>query len=324
MLEVKELTRYYGTKCAVDHISFDLEKGHILGMLGINGAGKSTMMNMITGYLAPTEGEVIIDGISMDSQPVKARKQIGYLPEKPPLYPDMTVQEYLNFMFRLKKIRLLGRAHIEEICELVGIAEVKNRLIRNLSKGYGQRVGIAQALLGNPPLVILDEPTVGLDPQQIIEIRNLIRQIGKEQTIILSSHILSEVQSVCDRIIIIHQGKVVADDTAANLETNNGKRKISLVVAAPPAEAECLLKKIPHIKQVIPQERDTTGMKEKSEKWARFLLVADENYDSHGELLRCIQQKGWDIDSLCWRKPDLEEIFLSLVTGKEAEGRYEK
>ena len=197
MIEVKNLTKRYGNNVALDHVSFTVEDGSILGFLGPNGAGKSTTMNIVTGYLSATEGTVSISGHDILDEPNEARKLIGYLPELPPLYLDMTVQEYLNFMYDLKKVKLPREKHIREICSLTKIQNVYKRLIGNLSKGYRQRVGIAQALLGNPPVLILDEPTVGLDPKQIIEIRNLIKNLGRNHTIILSSHILSEVQAVC-------------------------------------------------------------------------------------------------------------------------------
>ena len=211
MIEVKNLTKRYGNNVALDHVSFTVEDGTILGFLGPNGAGKSTTMNIVTGYLSATEGTVTISGHDILDEPNEARRLIGYLPELPPLYLDMTVKEYLDFMYDLKKVKLPREKHIREICALTKIQNVYKRLIGNLSKGYRQRVGIAQALLGNPPVLILDEPTVGLDPKQIIEIRNLIKNLGRNHTIILSSHILSEVQAVCERVIIINSGKLVAE-----------------------------------------------------------------------------------------------------------------
>ena len=217
MLEVKNLVKRYGNKYAVDDISFTVERGEILGFLGPNGAGKSTTMNIITGYLSSTEGTVTIDGHEILEDPIAAKSHIGYLPEQPPLYMDMTVKEYLNFMYELKKVKLPRQKHIEDICRTVKIDHVYTRLIRNLSKGYKQRVGVAQALLGSPELLILDEPTVGLDPKQIIEIRNLIKELGKNHTVILSSHILPEVQAICERVIVINDGKIIADDTPDHL-----------------------------------------------------------------------------------------------------------
>ena len=214
MIEVKNLSKSYGSKLAVDGISFTAGESEILGFLGPNGAGKSTTMNMLTGYLSSSGGQALINGVDILEDPVRAKKDIGYLPELPPLYLDMTVMEYLNFVYDLKKCRLPKRSHLDEICRLVKITDVQKRVIRNLSKGYKQRVGLAQALVGNPKVLILDEPTVGLDPKQIIEIRTLIKKLGKNHTVILSSHILSEVQAVCDKIVVIDKGKLVANDTA--------------------------------------------------------------------------------------------------------------
>ena len=217
MIEVKNLSKSYGSKLAVDGISFTAGESEILGFLGPNGAGKSTTMNMLTGYLSSSGGQALINGVDILEDPVRAKKDIGYLPELPPLYLDMTVMEYLNFVYDLKKCRLPKRSHLDEICRLVKITDVQKRVIRNLSKGYRQRVGLACALLGDPPVIILDEPTVGLDPKQIIEIRELIRSLGQEHTVLLSSHILSEVNAVCDKVLIMSHGKLVACDTPENL-----------------------------------------------------------------------------------------------------------
>ncbi len=211
MIEVKHLTKRYGGMTAVDDISFVAESGEVVGLLGPNGAGKSTTMNIITGYLGATSGTVVIDGADILESPKAAKSKIGYLPEQPPLYQDMTVRRYLEFIFDLKKVRLPKKEHIAEVMEIVKISDVSERVIKNLSKGYRQRVGFAGALLGNPPVLILDEPTVGLDPKQIIDIRKLIKSLGKKHTIIFSSHVLSEVSAVCDRIVMISSGRIVAD-----------------------------------------------------------------------------------------------------------------
>ena len=223
MIEVSSLTKKYGNFLAVDDVSFTINRGEVVGFLGPNGAGKSTIMNILTGYLSLTGGKVTVDGYDVLEQPEQAKRRIGYLPEIPPLYTDMTVLEYLYFIYDLKKVKFPKRMHIEEIVNLVKIKEVENRLIKTLSKGYRQRVGIAQALVGNPDVLILDEPTVGLDPKQIIEIRDLIARLGKNHTIILSSHILSEIQAVCERVIIINRGHLVADDTPTELSKNLSK-----------------------------------------------------------------------------------------------------
>lgn len=217
MIEVKNLTKNYGNNTAVDDISFSVEGGEILGFLGPNGAGKSTTMNILTGYISSTEGSASVGGIDILADPIAAKRNIGYLPEQPPVYLDMTVNEYLNFVYELKGSKIPKKSHLNEICELVKITDMRKRLIRNLSKGYRQRVGLAQALIGNPPILILDEPTVGLDPKQIIEIRSLVKKLGKNHTVILSSHILPEVQAVCDKVVIINDGKIVADGTIKEL-----------------------------------------------------------------------------------------------------------
>ena len=218
MIEVKDLVKRYSKNIAVDHLNFHVQKGQIYGFLGPNGAGKSTTMNMMTGYLAPTKGQILINGYDVAEEPMEARKCIGYLPEIPPLYPDMTVLEYLRFAAELKQVPKNERStEIERVMDETRIKDMENRLIRHLSKGYKQRVGLAQALLGDPEVLILDEPMVGLDPKQIIEIRELIRGLGKKHTVILSSHILSEIRSICDHVLIISHGKLVASDTPENL-----------------------------------------------------------------------------------------------------------
>ncbi|MBQ7794448.1 MAG: ATP-binding cassette domain-containing protein [Clostridia bacterium] len=228
MIEIISLSKQYGKKKALDNISFSVSKGEILGFLGPNGAGKSTTMNIITGYLSSTSGTVTVDGYDILDNPNEVKRRIGYLPEQPPLYADMTVEEYLDFVFDLKKIKGISKKeHIGEIVEKVGISEVYKRRISHLSKGYKQRVGLAQALLGNPEVLILDEPTVGLDPNQIIEIRNVIKELGKEHTVILSSHILSEISAVCERVIIIKDGRIVAEDTPENLSKAHSKAVLS-------------------------------------------------------------------------------------------------
>ncbi|MBQ2780273.1 MAG: ATP-binding cassette domain-containing protein, partial [Clostridia bacterium] len=251
MIEVKNLTKRYGSHTAVNNISFEVKEGEILGFLGPNGAGKSTTMNILTGYLSSTSGTVKINGFDVLEDPQSAKASIGYLPEHPPLYLDMTVREYLNFMYDLKKCKLPREPHIAEICRLMKITDVYGRLIKNLSKGYRQRVGFAQALIGNPPVLILDEPTVGLDPNQIIEIRSLIKKLGKKHTVILSSHILPEIQAVCDRIVIISKGEIVADDTAAALsERYSDDHSLQVRVAGPEAEVKTLLEKVSGVERV--------------------------------------------------------------------------
>ncbi|MDY3785843.1 MAG: ATP-binding cassette domain-containing protein, partial [Eubacteriales bacterium] len=234
MLKIEHLVKNYGNICAVDDISFEIGEGEIVGFLGPNGAGKSTTMNMLTGFLSSTSGNVIINGMDILENPIEAKRLIGYLPEQPPLYLDMTVEEYLSFAYDLKGCAYNREKHLKEICEVVKITDVYKRVIRNLSKGYRQRVGIAQALVGNPPIIIFDEPTVGLDPKQIIEIRNLIRTLGKDHTVILSTHILQEVQAVCDRIIIINKGKIVADEATENItRAVQNNRRFNVKICGP-------------------------------------------------------------------------------------------
>ena len=226
MITISNLTKKYGDKYALDNISFNVKKGEVLGFLGPNGAGKSTTMNIITGYISYTDGSVNIDGYDILANPIEVKKKIGYLPEIPPLYLDMVVWDYLEFVYELKKIKTEDeKSHIQQVIDMVKIDNVKNRKIANLSKGYRQRVGLAGALIGDPEILILDEPTVGLDPKQIIEIRNVIKELGKEKTVILSSHILSEISAVCDRVIIINKGKFVAEDTPKNLSDKLGDNK---------------------------------------------------------------------------------------------------
>lgn len=229
MVEVKNLVKRYGDKLAVNNVSFTVNEGEILGFLGPNGAGKSTTMNIITGYLSSTSGTVTIDGCEILDDPKGAKSKIGYLPEMPPLYQDMTVKRYLEFVYDLKKVTLPKQEHLSEVAKVTKITDVYNRIIKNLSKGYRQRVGLAQALIGNPPVIILDEPSVGLDPKQIIEMRNLIRGLGKKHTVILSSHVLSEIQAVCDRIVVINNGQLVADESTQEItSTVKGIKRLQL------------------------------------------------------------------------------------------------
>ena len=252
MIEVSNLTKKYGDHIAVDHLSFRVEKGQIYGFLGPNGAGKSTTMNIITGYLAATEGTVTIDGKDVQKDPEEAKRAIGYLPELPPLYVDMTVREYLEFVAELKKVPKKEREQqISEVMEMTQITDMQQRLIKNLSKGYRQRVGLAQAILGYPEVIILDEPTVGLDPKQIIEIRDLIRKLGEDHTVILSSHILSEVSAVCDHIMIIAHGKLVASDSPENLQKlMSGSMELDLEVKGSAAAVKSALQEISQIDRI--------------------------------------------------------------------------
>lgn len=256
MIEVKDLVKKYGDHVAVDHLSFTIEKGKIYGFLGPNGAGKSTTMNMITGYIASTQGEILIDGHNILEEPEAAKKCIGYLPELPPVYQDMTVREYLKFVAELKSIPKAEREkNIKEVMSTTKLEEVQERLIKNLSKGFKQRVGIAQALLGYPEIIILDEPTVGLDPKQIIEIRDLIKSLGEKHTVILSSHILSEVSAVCDHVLIIDRGKLVASDTPENLsKVMEGANSLELTVKGKEEEIREAMNLVENIQEMIYHE----------------------------------------------------------------------
>ncbi len=307
MIEVKNLTKRYGSKCAVDNISFKVEKGEILGFLGPNGAGKSTTMNILTGYLSSTEGTALIGEYDVLENPIEAKKQIGYLPEQPPLYMDMTVRDYLDFMYDLKKATQPKTAHIKEVCELVKITDVYGRIIKNLSKGYKQRVGLAQALLGNPDVLILDEPTVGLDPKQIIEIRNLIKNLGKKHTVILSSHILPEVQATCERVIVINKGKIVADDTPDNLAHKlSDDHNFIVRIDGPEAEVTKLISTIPGMVKVTP-----LGQREKTAY--DYTLEAEAGADIRKELFSRLAGRSWPILGLKSTELTLEDIFLQLT-----------
>lgn len=307
MIEVKNLTKRYGNHLAVHDISFNVEEGEILGFLGPNGAGKTTTMNILTGYISASSGVSKINGFDVLEQPNEAKTNIGYLPEQPPLYLDMTVREYLDFMFDLKKCKLSRKEHIAEICRLVKIETVYGRLIKNLSKGYRQRVGLAQALIGNPPVLILDEPTVGLDPKQIIEIRSLIKNLGKNHTVILSSHILQEIEAVCDRIIIINKGVLVADDTAANLSKQySNDRRLIVRVAGDENEVKSVLTKIPGVKEVASYGEKEPGVFE-------FAVEPDENSDVRRELSKRVSERNWAIMGMKSMEMTLEEIFIALT-----------
>ena len=313
MIEVKNLSKSYGDKKAVDNISFKANDGEILGFLGPNGAGKSTTMNILTGYLSSTSGEAYINGKEILEDPIAAKKEIGYLPEFPPLYLDMTVKEYLYFVYELKGCKLPRNTHLKEICELVKIDNVYNRIIKNLSKGYKQRVGLAQALVGNPNVLILDEPTVGLDPKQIIEIRTLIRKLGKNHTVILSSHILTEVQAVCDRIVVINQGKIVADDTADNLSnTLTADHKLIARIDGPREEVIKVVSAIPGVVTVLADKQREKGLWE-------YNIEAVEGTDIRRELNRRLMARNWYIMGLRSSELSLEDIFLRLTMGESVD-----
>lgn len=308
MVEVKNLTKRYGGIKAVDDISFTVETGEVLGFLGPNGAGKSTTMNMITGYISSTSGTVTIDGYDILENPKEAKSKIGYLPEIPPLYLDMTVRKYLEFMFDLKKVSLPKREHISEVMQIIKITDVQDRIIKNLSKGYKQRVGFAQALLGNPPVLILDEPTVGLDPQQIIEIRTLIKSLGKKHTVIFSSHVLSEISATCDRIIVISNGTIVADAKTSELSTSiSGEQKLSLEIEGSQSTVLNSLKNIPGVIRVK-KLRDT------GEQSGRYVVEYQNGYDIRREVFNAMSRNNCPILNMQSGNETLEESFLKLIS----------
>ncbi len=311
MIEVKNLTKRYGNTLAVSDLSFRVESGQVYGFLGPNGAGKSTTMNIITGCLAATEGQVIINGHDIFEEPDKAKKCIGYLPEIPPLYPDMTPYEYLTFVGMAKGLK--GdelKDGIEKVCAIAGISDVSKRLIRNLSKGYKQRVGVAQALIGDPEIIILDEPTVGLDPIQIIEIRDLIKELGKDHTVILSSHILSEVSAICDEILIISKGQLVANDTTENLSTLFETDSVIEIQVKGAVDT---------IREILENISGVTGVKITSANTEGIItaeVTADKDKDIRETVFYAMQQANCPLLSMNVKKTSLEDVFLSLTSGE--------
>lgn len=312
MIEVNNLVKRYGDHTAVDHLSFKIEKGKIYGFLGPNGAGKSTTMNMITGYIASTEGTVRIDGHDILEEPEAAKKCIGYLPEQPPLYFDMTVLEYMKFVADLKKIPKDKKATmIEEVMDMAKISDMRNRLIKNLSKGYRQRVGLAEAIMGYPEVIILDEPTVGLDPKQIIEIRTLIKDLKKKHTVILSSHILSEVSAVCDYVLIISHGKLIASDTPENLgKLAEGSNTLEMLIKGEKSQIKQALESIEGVNSV------TIEKDEKQNLWSTKVST-EENNDIREKVFYKMSDINSPIYEMKSKKVSLEEIFLELTASEK-------
>lgn len=311
LIEVKNLVKKYGNHLAVDHLDFTIEPGRIYGFLGPNGAGKSTTMNIMTGYLGATEGEVVIGGHDILKEPEKAKRCIGYLPEQPPLYMDMTVREYLEFAAELKEIPRRKRAdQVTEVEKMVRIRDVEKRLIRNLSKGYRQRVGLAQAILGYPEIIILDEPSVGLDPKQIIEIRQLIRSLAKKHTVILSSHILAEVREVCDYILIISKGKLVASDTPENLERMLGESgTVELETKASPAEVREILKNVPGIEEITAKAEEN-GI-------TRAQIMEKKGEDVRERVFLAFADRRKPLLTLRTAGATLEDVFMELTQSEQ-------
>ena len=315
MVEVKNLTKCYGDIKAVDDINFTVDTGEVLGFLGPNGAGKSTTMNIITGYISSTSGTVTVDGSEILENPKETKKKIGYLPEIPPLYPDMTVRKYLEFMFDLKKVKLPKKEHIDEVMRLVQISDKESRIIKNLSKGYRQRVGFAQALLGNPPVLILDEPTVGLDPKQIIEIRKLIRGLGKKHTVIFSSHVLSEVSATCDRVIVISEGRIVADAKTEELSKSFADvQKLSLTVEGGSSDVLGEIKKIPGVKKYV-------KLRDVSDKIAEYSIEYSNDADIRRDVFSAMVRIGCPILEMKSGNESLEDMFLKLTQNAGKRGK---
>ena len=308
MIEVKNITKKYGSTLAVQNISFKIEEGEIVGLLGPNGAGKSTTMNIITGFIEPTEGEVFIDGINMLKKPKKAKREIGYMPEGVPLYSDLTVKEFVTYMAGIKKVdRKILKEMVNSIIEETGLRDVQNKLTRNLSRGYKQRVSMAGALVGKPKVLILDEPTVGLDPKQITEIRALIKKLGKDHTVILSSHILSEVSQICDKVIIINKGNLVAIDTPENLE-NKVKNDNSIYVTVEDNE-----NKVSSIKEKIKGAKEIKLVHENEDGTKQYLITGSKDEDLRKTVFGVFAQENITIFEMKKSDVTLEDAFMKLI-----------
>ena len=315
MIEVKNVTKKYGSFTAVDNISFDVKDGEVVGFLGPNGAGKSTTMNMITGFIEPTDGQIIINGNDISKKPKKAKKQIGYMPENVPLYYDLTVKEFVTYMAELKFVKRQDKKEqVEKVIKETGLESVQKKLIKNLSRGYKQRVSMAGALVGDPDVIILDEPTVGLDPKQITEIRNLIKELGKKHTVILSTHILPEVSQICERVVIINKGKIVAVDTPENLEKktkeNNG---ISVTV-------EDKNENMKKLKELIPEIESVEMVKDNEDGTKQYTIISKADTDLRKNLFDVLPKQDITIFELKKTETTLEDAFIKLIdTKKEGE-----
>ncbi len=309
VIEIKNLTKKYGPNTAVDKLSFTINRGEIVGFLGPNGAGKSTTMNMLTGYLSATSGSARIDGYNILANPMEVKQKVGYLPEQPPLYMDMTVTEYLNFVYDLKKVKLNKAQHVSEIIEMTRLGKVHGKLIKNLSKGYKQRVGLAQALIGNPEVLILDEPTIGLDPMQIIEVREMIKKFGENRTVIISTHILQEVNAICDRVIIINKGKIVAEDTIENITRKNGEESaFQLRVKADEKTASSVLSKAQNLVE------EFKAMSRHEQGATDYIVYTKDGKDTRGEIVKLLVENGLQVVMMKPVEMTLEEVFIKTVT----------
>ncbi len=308
MIKVQNVTKKYGTTIAVDNISFTVNDGEVVGFLGPNGAGKSTTMNMITGFIEPTKGQVIINGVDISKRPRKAKKEIGYMPENVPLYYELTAREFLSYMAELKLVKKSERKQqVEEVLKEMGLEDVKNKLIRNLSRGYKQRVSLGGALIGDPDVIILDEPTVGLDPKQITEIRNLIKKLGKKHTVILSTHILSEVSQICEKVIIINKGKIVAIDTPENLEkTTKEQNGISVTVEDPKNNMKKLKERIKEIENIELLKDNEDGTKQ-------YIITTSSDIDLRKKLFEVLPKEEIVIFELKKTENTLEDAFIKLI-----------
>ena len=319
MIEVKNVTKRYGNFTAVENISFEVNDHEIVGFLGPNGAGKSTTMNMITGYIEPTKGRIIINGHDISKSPIRAKKQIGYMPENVPLYQDLTVKEFVNYMAELKRVKRKDREQeVTDILQKTGLIDVKNKLIKNISRGYKQRVSLAGALVGNPEVLILDEPTVGLDPKQITEIRELIKNLGKNHTVILSSHILSEVSQICERVIIINHGKIVAIDTPENLE-NKTKSDNSIIITVEDSE-----NKMPTIKEKLNGITEVKLLKHNNDNTDTYMLTAKPEIDIRLEVFNVFSKEKITIFELKKAENSLEDAFLKIINDEDDTVKNEK
>ncbi len=308
MIEVKNVTKKYGSTVAVDDISFDVKDGEVVGFLGPNGAGKSTTMNMITGFIEPSCGQIIVNGNDISKKPKKAKKDIGYMPENVPLYYELTAKEFVTYMAELKMVkRNVRKQEVQEVLKEVGLEEVQNKLIRNLSRGYKQRVSMAGALIGNPDVIILDEPTVGLDPKQITEIRSLIKKLGQKHTVILSTHILSEVSQICERVIIINKGKIIAIDTPENLEkATKEKNSISITVEDPKDNMKNLKEKIKEIETIEFKRDNNDGTKQ-------YIVTSSSDVDLRKKLFEVLPKEEIVIFELKKTETTLEDAFIKLI-----------
>lgn len=315
MITVEHLIKRYGNYYALNDVSFEIGDGEIVGLLGPNGAGKSTTMNILTGYLAPTAGDITIDGVRLSDDPAGIRRLIGYLPEMPPVYPDMTVDEYLNFVYDLKGCKLPREEHLDEICSVVRLGDVRHRLIRNLSKGYRQRVGIAQALIGDPKVIIFDEPTVGLDPKQILEVRNLIRSLGGKHTVILSTHILAEVQAVCEKIVIIHRGSIIAcektDELSRVMEDSAHYR---YAVCGAQKDVLAALRSVRGVRAAEPTgERDGDA--------GVYLTEISGGFETRRAIAKALCDRGFLTVGVREAGDDLESVFIRLIDRADGAGK---